>query len=91
MPLFNPETLEPAVKSFDFCPSEAQLSAASHWAELMRDGFLINQKQTALEAEFNCYVVQDVLGYRSFDASGSGTLSVKQVSGLICGLQVLQE
>jgi hypothetical protein len=42
MPLFNPETLEPAVKSFDFCPSEAQLSAASHWAELMRDDFLIN-------------------------------------------------
>jgi len=81
MPLFNPKTLDAALHAFDFTPSDAQLSAASHWAGLMRDEFLLSQKETALEADFNRYVVQDVLGYRSFDASGTATVSVKQVVG----------
>ncbi len=81
MPLFNPKTLEAALQAFDFAPTSGQQSAASHWAKLMRDEFLLSQKETALEADFNRYVVQDVLGYRSFDTSGTATVSVKQVVG----------
>jgi type I restriction-modification system DNA methylase subunit len=81
MPLFNSKTLEAALRAFDFTPSDAQQSAASHWAKLMRDEFLLSQKETALEADFNRYIVQDVLGYHSFDTSGTATVSVKQVVG----------
>jgi hypothetical protein len=81
MPLFNPKALEAALQAFDFTPSDAQQGAASHWAKLMRDEFLLSQKETALEADFNRYIVQDVLGYRSFDTSGTATVSVKQVVG----------
>jgi hypothetical protein len=52
MPLFNPKTLEAALQAFDFAPSDAQRSAASHWAGLMRDEFLLSQKETALEGDF---------------------------------------
>ncbi|HEX3885003.1 MAG TPA: N-6 DNA methylase [Stellaceae bacterium] len=81
MPLFNAKTLEAALQAFDFTPSSAQQDAASHWAMLMRDEFLLSRKETSLEADFNRYVVQDVLGYRSFDASGAATVSVKQAVG----------
>ncbi|HXQ50407.1 MAG TPA: N-6 DNA methylase [Stellaceae bacterium] len=81
MPLFNPKTLEAALQAFDFAPSDAQRSAAIHWAKLMRDEFLLSQKETALEADFNRYVVQDVLGYHSFDTAGTATVSVKQAVG----------
>ena len=81
MPLFNPKTLEAALHAFDFAPSDAQSRAASHWAGLMRDEYFLSRKETALEADFNRYIVQDVLGYRSFDASGTATVSVKQVVG----------
>jgi hypothetical protein len=81
MPLFNPKTLEAALRAFDFTPSGVQQGAASHWAKLMRDEFLLSQKETALEADFNRYIVQDVLGYRSFDTSGTATVSIKQVVG----------
>ena len=81
MPLFNPKTLQAALQAFDFRPSEAQWSSASHWAALMRDEFLLSQKETALEGDFNRYVVQDVLGYRTFDTSGTATVSVKQGVG----------
>src|SRR5665213_1062314 len=81
MALFNPKTLEAALRAFDFAPTDAQQAAASHWAGLMRDQFLLSRKETALEADFNRYVVQDILGYRSFDASGTATVSVKQAVG----------
>jgi hypothetical protein len=81
MPLFNPKTLDVAVRGFDFKPSDTQRESASRWAKLMRDEFLLRQKETALEADFNRYIVQDVLGYRSFDASGTATVSVKQSVG----------
>lgn len=81
MPLFNSKTLEAALRTFDFTPRDAQQGAASHWAKLMRDEFLLSQKETALEADFNRYIVQDVLGYRSFDTSGTATVSVKQAVG----------
>jgi hypothetical protein len=81
MTLFNPKALEAALQAFDFTPSDAQYSAAAHWARLMRDEFLLGQKETALEADFNRYIVQDVLGYRSFDTSGTATVSVKQMVG----------
>ncbi len=81
MPLFNSKTLEAALRTFDFAPSETQQAAANHWAALMRDEFALGQKETALEADFNRYVVQDVLGYRSLDASGAATVSVKQAVG----------
>jgi hypothetical protein len=47
----------------------------------MRDEFALSKKETALEADFNRYVVQDILGYHSFDASGTATVSVKQAVG----------
>ena len=78
MPLFNPKTIEAALHAFDFAPSDAQPKAASHWTHLMRDEYLLSRKETALEADFNRYIVQDVLGYRSFDASGTATVSVEQ-------------
>jgi len=81
MPLFNPKTLKAALQAFDFRPTEAQWSAASHWAALMRDDFLLSQKETALEGDFNRYVVQIVLGYHTFDTSGAATVSVKQGVG----------
>jgi len=81
MPLFNVKTLEAALQAFDFTPSSAQQDAASHWAALMRDVFLLSRKETSLEADFYRYVVQDVLGYRSFDASATATVSVKQAVG----------
>ncbi len=81
MPLFNPKTLEAALRGFDFKPSDTQQESASRWAKLMRDAFLLRQKETALEADFNRNIVQDVLGYRSFDASGAATVSVKQSVG----------
>src|SRR5271170_3481712 len=81
MPLFNSKTLEAALRAFDFKPTETQLSAAEIWADRMRDDFLLRLKETALEADFNRYVVQEVLGYRSFDKSGTATLSVKQTVG----------
>jgi hypothetical protein len=81
MPLFNPKTLQAALQAFDFRPSEAQWSAASHWAALMRDEFLLSQKETALEGDFSRYVVQDVLSYHTFDTSGTATVSVKQEVG----------
>ena len=81
MPLFNPKTLGAALHAFDFTPSDAVRAAASHWAKLMRDEFLLSRKETALEADFNRYIVQDVLGYRSFGSSGAATVSVKQAIG----------
>ena len=81
MPLFNPKTLDAALHAFAFTPTEAQQGAASHWARLMRDEFFLSQKETALEADFNRYIVQEVLGYRSFDTSGTATVSVKQAVG----------
>jgi type I restriction-modification system DNA methylase subunit len=81
MPLFNPKTIEAALRAFDFKPSEAQQAAANHWSGLMRDEFALRKKETALEADFNRYVVQDILGYHSFDASGAATVSVKQAVG----------
>jgi hypothetical protein len=81
MPLFNSKTVETALRTFDFKPTEAQQHAANHWAKLMRDEFALSKKETALEADFNRYVVQDILGYRSFDASGTATVSVKQAVG----------
>jgi type I restriction-modification system DNA methylase subunit len=81
MALFNPKTLSLAEHAFDFAPSEAQKAAADHWAVQMRDEYQLHQKETALEADFNRYVVQDILGYRTFDASGNATLSVKQAVG----------
>jgi len=81
MPIFNQKILEAALQAYDFAPGEAQLSAASRWAALMRDEFLLSQKETALEGDFSHYVVQDVLGYRTFDTSGTATVSVKQGIG----------
>src|SRR5947207_3122009 len=81
MPLFNPKVLQAALNSFEFNPSQALLGAASRWAELMRDEFLLSRKETALEGDFSRYVVQDVLGYRTFDTSGTATVSVKQGIG----------
>lgn len=81
MPLFNPKTVDAALKSFAFTPSERQSAAAKQWSELVRSSFIWRQKETALEADFNRYVVQDILGYRSMDASGMATLSVKQQVG----------
>jgi hypothetical protein len=81
MALFNPKTLAAGLHAFSFYPTEQQKSAASHWAGLMRDEFLLGQKETALEADFNRYVVQDILGYHSFDSSGTATVSVKQAVG----------
>jgi hypothetical protein len=52
MPLFNPKTLEAALRGFDFKPSDTQQESASRWAKLMRDEFLLRQKETALEADF---------------------------------------
>ncbi|MGH7075457.1 MAG: DNA methyltransferase [Stellaceae bacterium] len=75
MALFNPKTLEAALQTFDFAPGEALQNAASHWAGLMRNGFLLSRKETALESDFKQYVVQGVLGYRSFDTSGTATVS----------------
>src|SRR6185437_14221962 len=51
------------------------------WSALMRNEFLLTRKETSLEPDFNRYVVQDVLGYKPFDASGTATLSVKQAIG----------
>jgi hypothetical protein len=57
MPLFNAKTLESALRAFAFAPSGVQQAAASHWAKLMREEFLPSRKETALEADFNRYVV----------------------------------
>lgn len=81
MTLFSPKTITAALATFDFHPSEQQTAAAQRWAALMRDDFLLSQKETALEADFNRYVVQDILGYRSFDATGKATLAVKLAIG----------
>lgn len=81
MGLFNNKTVADALAGFDFRPTEAQSVAAAHWAALMRNEFLLARKETALEADFNRYIVQDVLGYRSFDATGTATISVKQTVG----------
>ena len=81
MPLFNPKTLDAALKASAFAPNEQQQAAATRWAALLRDQYSLSLKETSLEADFNRYVVQDILGYRSFDSSGTASLSVKQRIG----------
>ncbi|MBV9570285.1 MAG: hypothetical protein JO056_03500 [Alphaproteobacteria bacterium] len=81
MPLFSPKTISAALAGFSFAPNATQLEAAKKWAELVRSGFIWRPKETSLEADFNRYVVQDILGYRSFDSTGVATVSVKQAIG----------
>src|SRR5690348_15787792 len=81
MPLFNPKVISTALAGYGFEPSATQLEAARQWAELVRSSFVWRPKETALEADFKRYVVQDVLGYRSFDASGSATVVSKEAIG----------
>lgn len=81
MPLFRSKTIEAALVSYDFTPSATQLAGAKKWAELVRSSFVWRPKETALEADFKRYVVEDVLGYRSFDASGIATVVSKEAVG----------
>ena len=81
MALFNPKTIDAAMRAFAFEPTQQQLAGAAHWSNLLRSGLFMGVKETALEADFNRYVVQDVLGYRSFDPAGTTTVSVKQQIG----------
>ena len=67
MPLFSQKTISAALAGFAFQPTPVQQEAARKWAELVRSGFVWRPKETSLEADFNRYVVQDILGYRSFD------------------------
>jgi hypothetical protein len=57
----NDPVFRDQIRPFDFRPTATQQHAADHWAKLMRDEFALTKKEAALEADFNRYVVQDIL------------------------------
>jgi hypothetical protein len=81
MPLVSPKTLEAALASYVFEPTAQQLAAASRWAKLIRDGLINNVKETALEADFRRFIIEEVLGYRSVSAGPDYSVATKEPIG----------
>ncbi len=78
MPLFNPKTIQNALVTFAWQPSEDESAAARTWAERAADPSIELQNESQLEQEFNRAIVQQVLGYTAQAPGVAGTMRVKQ-------------
>jgi hypothetical protein len=81
MPLISPKTMAAALASYHFEPTSGQLTAARQWAKLIRDGLIEKVKETALEADFRRYIIEDILGYRSVGSGAEFTVATKEPLG----------
>ena len=70
-----------ALASYHFDPTSEQLAAARRWATLIREGLIGGVKETALEADFRRYIVEDILGYRSVGSGAEFTVATKEPLG----------
>ena len=70
-----------ALASYDFEPTAQQLAAAQRWSKLIRDGLIERVKETALEADFRRYIIEDVLGYRSVGSGSEFSVATKEPLG----------
>ena len=81
MPLINPKTTAAALASYHFQPSLEQLTAAQQWEKLIRDGLIEKVRETALEADFRRYIIEDILRYRSVGSGPEFTVATKEPVG----------
>jgi hypothetical protein len=81
MPLISAKTVAAALASYRFEPSSEQLTAAQRWAKLIRDGLIEKVRETALEADFRRYIIEDILGYCSVGSGPGFTVATKEPVG----------
>lgn len=79
-PLFNRKTLDRQLAATPQV-TETALAVLRSWASTIRDGSLITQSETEVEDQFKRRIVEDVLGYRPFNDSGSWTVASKAAIG----------